>query len=114
MDETRTGVGTCAGTRSCANVPASETWLEGAVARHPRQLPPQRHDPRAALARAGAALGASASPTGFDATMLAILHLGGLSTTHRIGAVLLFLGFHADAAAPSGAVLARRAMKAEA
>jgi hypothetical protein len=50
----------------------------------------------------------------FDATMLAILHLGGLSTTHRIGAVLLFLGFHADAAAPSGAVLARRAMKAEA
>ena len=50
----------------------------------------------------------------FDGTMLAMLYLVGVSTTHGVGAVLLFPGVHADAAALPGLWLARREMKAEA
>ena len=83
-----------------------------------------------------AALAATASPTGlfaalviaslvatitiipsglgtFDATMLAMLHLVGVSTTHGVGAGAV-LGVHVDAAAPSWAVAGAPEMKAEA
>ena len=82
-----------------------------------------------------AALGASASPTGlfaalvlaslvatitlipsglgtFDATMLAMLHLAGVSTTHAIGAVLLFRGFTLMLPLLPGLWLAHREMRA--
>jgi uncharacterized protein (TIRG00374 family) len=83
------------------------------------------------------ALGASASPTGlfaalviaslvatitiipsglgtFDATMLAMLHLVGVSTTNGVGAVLLFRGFTLMLPLVPGLWLARREMKAKA
>jgi uncharacterized protein (TIRG00374 family) len=84
-----------------------------------------------------AALGATASPTGlfaalviaslvatitivpsglgtFDATMLAMLHLVGVSKTHGVGAVLLFRGFTLMLPLLPGLWLGRREMKAEA
>jgi glycosyltransferase 2 family protein len=50
----------------------------------------------------------------FDATMLAMLHLLGVSTTHGVGAVLLFRGFTLMLPLLPGLWLARREMKAEA
>jgi len=84
-----------------------------------------------------AALGAMASPTGlfaalviaslvatitlipsglgtFDATMLAMLHLVGVSTTHGVGAVLLFRGFTLMLPLLPGLWLAHREMNAKA
>jgi uncharacterized protein (TIRG00374 family) len=83
-----------------------------------------------------AALGATASPTGlfaalviaslvatitiipsglgtFDATMLGMLHLVGVSITHAVGAVLLFRGFTLMLPLLPGLWLARRELKAE-
>ena len=83
-----------------------------------------------------AALGATASPTGlfaalviaslvatitiipsglgtFDATMLAMLRLVGVSITHAVGAVLLFRGFTLMLPLLPGLWLARRELKAE-
>jgi uncharacterized protein (TIRG00374 family) len=50
----------------------------------------------------------------FDATMLAMLHLVGVSTTAGVGAVLLFRGFTLMLPLLPGLWLARREMKAEA
>jgi uncharacterized protein (TIRG00374 family) len=50
----------------------------------------------------------------FDATMLALLHLVGVPTTHGVGAVLLFRGFTLMLPLLPGLWLARREMKAEA
>lgn len=50
----------------------------------------------------------------FDATMLAMLRLVGVSTTHGVGAVLLFRGFTLLLPLLPGLWLARREMKAEA
>lgn len=48
----------------------------------------------------------------FDATMLAMLHLTGVSTTNAVGAVLLFRGFTLMLPLLPGLWLARREMKA--
>jgi uncharacterized protein (TIRG00374 family) len=84
-----------------------------------------------------AAVGTTASPTGlfaalviaslvatitiipsglgtFDATMLGMLHLVGVSITHAVGAVLLFRGFTLMLPLLPGLWLARRELKAEA
>jgi uncharacterized protein (TIRG00374 family) len=50
----------------------------------------------------------------FDATMLAMLRLVGVSTTHAVGAVLLFRGFTLMLPLLPGLWLARREMRAEA
>lgn len=50
----------------------------------------------------------------FDATILAMLHLLGVSTTQGVGAVLLFRGFTLMLPLLPGLWLARREMKAEA
>lgn len=50
----------------------------------------------------------------FDATMLAMLHLVGVSTTAGVGAVLLFRGFTLMLPLLPGLWLARREMRAEA
>ena len=48
----------------------------------------------------------------FDATMLAMLHLAGVSTTSGVGAVLLFRGFTLMLPLLPGLWLTRREMKA--
>jgi len=48
-----------------------------------------------------------------DATMHAMLHLLGVSTTHGVGAVLLFRGFTLLLPLLPGLWLARQEMKAE-
>jgi uncharacterized protein (TIRG00374 family) len=50
----------------------------------------------------------------FDATMLGMLHLGGVSVTHGVAAVLLFRGFTLMLPLLPGLWLARRELKAEA